>query len=385
MLSVDLGRLNTVIDIDEESGLARIQAGTLGPDLEEQLGATGLDHGALPRLLHPLHPRRLGGDPLVRACSPTSTATSPTSPAGLRVVVPGDVLVIRPLPSTSTGPSVREMILGSEGRLGVITEVTVQVHRLPEERIDPRLLLPDLGGRDGGHAGRSRSRDAHPVGDPGLGLPRDRASRFATSKDQARLRPVLAWSSKGLMKVLEQARLGPRTVCLSFIGFEGGKSHVAREQKLVEDIVGQARRHRASAPAPGVLYDQKKFDTPYLRDFLLDRGAAGDVSETAAPWSRLTELYDDTVAAANARVRPDRRQGLDHVPPVALATTRVPACTSPSPSVRRRRPAGRVRRGEVAPSSRASSTTAARSRTTTPSAPSTRRGWRRTSRPPAWP
>jgi alkyldihydroxyacetonephosphate synthase len=53
----------------------------------------------------------------------------------MRVVVPGKVLQLRPLPSTSTGPSVREMVLGSEGRLGVITEVTVQVHRIPEVRV----------------------------------------------------------------------------------------------------------------------------------------------------------------------------------------------------------------------------------------------------------
>ena len=47
-----------------------------------------------------------------------------------------------------------------------------------------------------------------------------------------------------------------------------------------------------------MLYDQKKFDTPYLRDFLLDRGAAGDVSETAAPWSKLDQLHTEVVAAA---------------------------------------------------------------------------------------
>ena len=41
---------------------------------------------------------------------------------GMRVVMPGKVLKVRPLPHTSTGPSVREMVLGSEGRLGVITE-----------------------------------------------------------------------------------------------------------------------------------------------------------------------------------------------------------------------------------------------------------------------
>lgn len=51
---------------------------------------------------------------------------------------------------------------------------------------------------------------------------------------------------------------------------------------------------------PGILYDQKKFDTPYLRDFLLDMGAAGDVSETAAPWSKLVALHESVYAAANA-------------------------------------------------------------------------------------
>ncbi|MCY7412263.1 MAG: FAD-binding oxidoreductase, partial [Salinibacterium sp.] len=49
---------------------------------------------------------------------------------------------------------------------------------------------------------------------------------------------------------------------------------------------------------PGILYDQKKFDTPYLRDFLLDMGAAGDVSETAAPWSKLVDLHANAHAAA---------------------------------------------------------------------------------------
>ena len=50
---------------------------------------------------------------------------------------------------------------------------------------------------------------------------------------------------------------------------------------------------------PGALYDRKKFDTPYIRDFLLDRGAIGDVSETAMPWSRMTAVYDAVTAAAD--------------------------------------------------------------------------------------
>ena len=70
--------------------------------------------------------------------------------------------------------------------------------------------------------------------------------------------------------------------------------------------------------APGELYDQKKFDTPYIRDFLLDRGTLADVSETAAPWSALQPVYDAVTAPRARRVRGARRARLHHVPPVAL-------------------------------------------------------------------
>ena len=113
-----------------------------------------------------------GSRPGRRACSRTSTATSPTSPAGCASCCPGKVLVLRPLPSTSTGPSVREMILGSEGRLGVITEVTVQVHRIPEERQILGYLFPTW---DAGLAAMQEisTSDARPIDHPGVRRPRD--------------------------------------------------------------------------------------------------------------------------------------------------------------------------------------------------------------------
>jgi alkyldihydroxyacetonephosphate synthase len=86
-------------------------------------------------------------------------------------------------------------------------------------------------------------------------------------------------------------------MCLSFIGFEGGKDHVARQRKLVGKIVS-AHGGLCVGSSPGELYDQKKFDTPYIRDYLLERGALADVSETSAPWSVLPELYDRVMAAA---------------------------------------------------------------------------------------
>ena len=293
VISVDLGRLNQLIDIDEDSGLARIQAGAQGPDLEEQLGARGWTLGHFPdSFTH----STLGGWVATRSSGMQSDKYGDISDIarGMRVVMPGKVLEIRPLPHTSTGPSVREMVLGSEGRLGVITEVTVQVHRIPEVRLILGYLFPSWEASLAAMHEISTS-DAHPsitrVSDA-----RETAFSFATRKKSTRI-SISSLISKGLMKVLQRRGWKLDEICLSFIGYEGGKSHVSRQKAIVKDIVG---RHGGIVvgKGPGELYDQKKFDTPYIRDFLLDRGAIGDVSETAAPWSKLLPLYTNVLAAA---------------------------------------------------------------------------------------
>jgi alkyldihydroxyacetonephosphate synthase len=103
-----------------------------------------------------------------------------------------------------------------------------------------------------------------------------------------------------LKQFLERVKhIDPSQMCLSFIGYEGSPSHVKRQRTLVGEIV---KRHGGLClgSGPGELYDQKKFDTPYIRDFLLDRGGIADVSETSAPWAKLQGLYDGVCAAARA-------------------------------------------------------------------------------------
>ena len=293
VISLDLGRMNQVIDIDQESGLARIQAGAQGPDLEEQLSARGWVLGHYPdSFTH----STLGGWVATRSSGMQSDKYGDISDIarGMRVVMPGKVLQVRPLPHTSTGPSVREMVLGSEGRLGVITEVTVQVHRIPEVRVILGYLFPSW---ESGLATMQEisTSDAHPsitrVSDG-----KETAFSFATRKKSSGI-SISSLISKGLMKVLQRRGWNLDEVCLAFIGYEGGKAHVAKQKKIVKDIVG---KHGGIlvGKGPGALYDQKKFDTPYIRDFLLDRGAIGDVSETAAPWSKLLPLYRNVIAAA---------------------------------------------------------------------------------------
>ena len=139
-----MGRLDRVLDIDATSQLARVQAGVFGPELERQLAARGWTCGHFPdSFTH----STLGGWIATRSSGMQSDRYGDIAEItrGLRVVTPSGTLAVRPVPSTSTGPSVREMVLGSEGRLGVITEATIQVRRIPPERKIIGYLFPAWG------------------------------------------------------------------------------------------------------------------------------------------------------------------------------------------------------------------------------------------------
>ncbi len=211
----------------------------------------------------------------------------------VRVVTPHGVLATRPVPSASTGPSVREMVLGSEGRLGVITEATIHVHRIPAERQILGYLFPDWPRALGAMRALAES-EATPSVTRVSDAP-ESAFSFATRK---RPTPLDRVKSAVLQRViLRRKGIDPHQMCLSFIGFEGSEAHVKQQRKLVAEAIKPFGGFSIGS-SPGELYDRKKFDTPYIRDFLLDRGALADVSETSAPWSRLGELYDATTAAA---------------------------------------------------------------------------------------
>ena len=291
VLSVDLGRLDRVLEIDAVSRLARVQAGVFGPALEAQLNASGWTLGHFPdSFTH----STLGGWIATRSSGMQSDKYGDVAnlTRGLRAVTPAGTVALRPVPTTSTGPSVREMLLGSEGRLGIITEATVHVHRLPEERVILGYLLPDWErGLEAMHA--IAASEATPSVTRVSDAPETQFS-FATRKAGS---PVDRLKSRVLQALLKRRGIDAGRMCLAFVGYEGSAGHVKAQRKLVGAIV-KAHGGLCIGSGPGALYDQKKFDTPYIRDYLLDRGALGDVSETAAPWSGLRGLYDEVTGAA---------------------------------------------------------------------------------------
>jgi alkyldihydroxyacetonephosphate synthase len=294
VLSVDLGRLSAVLSVDPVSRLAEVQAGVFGPHLEEQLNARGWTIGHYPdSFTH----STLGGWIATRSSGMQSDKYGDIGDLtrGLRVVAPSGMLVVRPVPSTSTGPSVREMVLGSEGRLGIISTATVHVHRLPAERVILGYLFPDWAASLAAMRDIAASEAAPTV--TRVSDANETAFSFATRK---RSTPLDKLQSAALTTYLKRRRgYDVGAMCLAFIGFEGSERHVRAQRKLVGKIVA-AHNGLCIGSGPGALYDQKKFDTPYIRDFLLDRGVLADVSETAVPWSGLAPLYERATGAARA-------------------------------------------------------------------------------------
>jgi alkyldihydroxyacetonephosphate synthase len=145
VISVDLERLDKVLEIDSASRLARVQAGVFGPHLEAQLAARGYTFGHFP---DSFTYSTLGGWIATRSSGMQSDRYGDIADMtkGLRVVTPSGTLVVQPVPSMSTGPSIREMVLGSEGRLGIITEATIHVRRIPEQRKILGYLFPTFAG-----------------------------------------------------------------------------------------------------------------------------------------------------------------------------------------------------------------------------------------------
>ncbi len=292
VVSIDLARMNRVVVIDPDARLATVEAGALGPEIESQLGAAGFTLGHFPdSFTH----STLGGWIATRSSGMQSDLYGDIAEItrAVRVVTPSGTLVTRSVPATSTGPSVREMVLGSEGRLGIITEATVNVHRIPDRRVILGYFFPTWASGLAAMAAIAASDAAPSV--TRVADPNETQFSLATRRAGSVVDRVVGAGMRAYLRKVRRFALDE--LCLSFIGFEGTTEHVKRQRRLVGKIVA-AHGGLCIGQSPGALYDQKKFDTPYIRDFLLDRGAYADVSETATTWSNLASLYAMVTSAA---------------------------------------------------------------------------------------
>ena len=296
VVSLDLKRMNRVLSVDTHSCAAVIQPGVLGPDMEDQLNAQGVTLGHFP---DSFEFSTLGGWVATRSAGMQSDKYGKIEDMvlALRMVTPNGTIVSRTVPRCSNGISMNHLCIGSEGILGVISEVTMQVHLLPEERRIYGYLFPSF--EQGVEAIHTCVRQGlSPV--------------ITRLNDAPRTALSLAFKSKsaGLQHLLTQAvkaylRHGKRfdfdKCCLLLAGFEGTPRQVREDHHRVHKVYAQYGGFNLGT-APGRAFTRGKYDFPYMRDYAMDRGVMADVSETATTWSNLLPLYYSVSEALNKAV-----------------------------------------------------------------------------------
>ncbi|MER8103724.1 FAD-binding oxidoreductase [Kitasatospora sp. NPDC094016] len=266
VISLDLRRLDRLHDLDETSGEAVLGAGLTGPAAEALLAERGYELGHYPQSFRYA---TLGGFAATRSSGQDSAGHGRFDEMvrGLRVVTPAGVLDLGRAPASAAGPDLRELFLGSEGTLGVITAVRLRVHPLPAVKAYEAWSLPDFA---------TGSAALRAVEQAGTGPTVIRLS------DEAETMVNLAMT--------EQIGGAPAvTGCLAVTVFEGTTEQVATRHRLTRDTL-LAAGATSLGEAPARAWEHGRFNAPYLRDSLLSAGALCETLETAASWSRLPQL-----------------------------------------------------------------------------------------------
>src|SRR3954464_2701202 len=130
VVALDLSRLDALVSVDPVSRLATFQPGIRTPAAEEALAGHGVTLGHVPQSFERAS---LGGYVVTRSAGQASTGYGRIDDlvVGLRMATPVGELVLPAMPGSAAGPDLRRLVLGSEGTLGVVTEVTVRVRRIP--------------------------------------------------------------------------------------------------------------------------------------------------------------------------------------------------------------------------------------------------------------
>ncbi len=278
--------------LDEASGLATFGAGTVGPDLEASLAPHGLTLGHFPQSWER---STVGGWVAARSAGQQSIGFGRIEAlfAGGSLEAPAGTLRMPPHPASAAGPDLRQLVLGSEGRFGILTEATLRV--VPKPRVE---AIPSWFVGDWPHAlavAREIARAGLPLSMVRVSTPAETATLLALGGRPGRVRALRAW--------LRLRGIGPEP-SLILVAAGGG-------EKLVELAVREAgaivRRHGGTG-AGGSLGRQwlrSRFRTPDLRDALWDAGYAVDTLETAVDWARIGDLASAVEIALRAAIADD--------------------------------------------------------------------------------
>ena len=262
VIALDVGRLDQIVGLDRTSRTATLQAGLRGTRAEQLLGEQGFTLGHFPQSYEGAG---IGGYAATRSAGQSSAGYGRFDElvVGLVLATPRGTVTLGTAPRSAAGPDLRQLVLGSEGALGVITSVTVRIRPRPELRIFDGWRFDSFAA--GAAALRALAQDG----------PLPTVLRLSDEAETAvNLADPGAQSAGG---------------CLAIAGYEGAAAEVAARRTASGAVLAAAGGQNLGT-GPGEAWRTGRYHAPYLRDPLLDAGALVETLETATFWSGLEAL-----------------------------------------------------------------------------------------------
>lgn len=286
VLTIAMSRMDQLIDLDIESQIATFGAGTQGPAVEAQLNAHGYRLGHYPQSWEL---STLGGWIAARSSGQQSLGYGRIEQmfAGGTLVTPQGVLNIADIPASAAGPDLREMMMGTEGRAGIFTEVKMRVQSQPEEELFKVVFLPNW------EAGKEVLRQAVQKNIP---LSMLRLSNAVETDAHLHLGTTPS-QFLAINTYLKARGLGSQKVMLTY-GLSGDKAQNALALAQFKNLLKQHGGISGKlANLMGKIWSHGRFKFPYLRGTLWEKGIMVDTFETATNWHNIDEQMQQMQAA----------------------------------------------------------------------------------------
>ncbi|HSC02491.1 MAG TPA: FAD-binding oxidoreductase [Solirubrobacteraceae bacterium] len=279
VVTIDLGSLDRVLEVDPVSLSARIQAGAIGPGLEQQLGEHGLTLRHFPQSFEF---STLGGWIATRAGGHFATLYTHIDDLveSVRALTPAGVWQSRRLPGSGAGVSPDRMLIGSEGTLGIITEAWVRVRRRPVHRVSAAVRFEDF--MAGAEAARVLSQSGlYPTN-----------CRLIDAREA------------------EVTGAGDGRHAILVLGFESAEHDVeplmTTALQCCADHGGSWERRGSGGGSGGDAvgsWREAFLRAPYLRDVFIAIGVLSETFETAITWERFPQFHERLLTAVGDAVR----------------------------------------------------------------------------------
>ena len=289
-------RFNKILSFNEVDQTVTVQAGLSGPDLEEALQNAVSRFGAKRAYTCGHFPQSfefssVGGWVVTRGAGQNSTYYGTIADIVLsqKYATPIGVIETSHYPREATGPSINQIMMGSEGTFGVLTEVTLKVCRwMPENRKRFSYMFRDW--ETAMAAGREMMQC-----EAGFSS----VFRLSDPEETSLMLKLYNVDDTPLAPLLDKLGYKDMERCM-FLGFtDGEKGFSANVARNIRKI---ALKHGAM-PMTGIVtksWEKGRFNDPYLRDTLMDFGICTDTLECTVNWSNMAQVHRDVRKVCHA-------------------------------------------------------------------------------------